>query len=182
MSITTEMISDAVVDPGEHQDRKSVIKPYVMSHGTLECRNMKETRKFYEEFLGLECVRHCIPAMVIRCGLKFHVVCVEVGDKIKPVSLLNHWGVDVESKEKVDEAYQNALKFKDKYKIKQVMKPVLQHGVYSFYMEDLDHNWWEIQNTPGFAHDDLFEFGDRFSMEDGTKVGELKELEVKNSA
>jgi len=44
MSITTEMISDAVVDPGE---RKSVVKPYVMSHGTLECRSMKETRKFY---------------------------------------------------------------------------------------------------------------------------------------
>jgi catechol 2,3-dioxygenase-like lactoylglutathione lyase family enzyme len=181
MSITTERITDAIADPGEHTERKSVIKPYVMSHGTLECYSLKESRKFYEEFLGLECVRHALPAMVIRCGVKFHVVVVEVGNAVKPVSLLNHWGVDVESKEKVDEAYQAALKFKDKYKIKQVMKPVLQHGVYSFYLEDLDHNWWEVQNTPGFAHDDLFEFGDRFSMEDGAKIGELKELSVKNA-
>ena len=178
MSLTKELIAEGVVDPGE---RKSVIKPYVMSHGTLECYSLKETRKFYEEFLGLECVRHALPAMVIRCGLKFHVVCVEVGDKVHPQNVLNHWGVDVESTAKVDEAYQNALKYKDKFRIKQVLKPVSQHGVYSFYLEDLDHNWWEVQHIPGFQHDDLFEFGDRFSMEDGAKVGELKELNIKTT-
>jgi hypothetical protein len=89
--------------------------------------------------------------------------------------------VDVESKEKVDEAHRNALKYKDQYKIKQVLNPVSQHGVYSFYMEDLDHNWWEIQHIPGFQHDDLFDFGDRFSMEDGAKIGELKELNIKTT-
>lgn len=178
MTLTREMIRDGIVEPAE---RKSIVKPYVMSHGTLECHSLKETRKFYEEFLGLECVRHAIPAMVVRCGLKFHVVCVEVGDKVHPLNVLNHWGVDVESREKVDEAHENALKYKDKYKMKQVLDPVSQHGVYSFYLEDLDHNWWEIQYTGGFQHDDVFEFGDRFSMEDGAKVGELKELEVKNS-
>jgi hypothetical protein len=30
--------------------------------------------------------------------------------------------------------------------------------------------------------EDLFDFGDRFSMEDGAEVGELKELNVKTSA
>ena len=158
------------------------LKLNFLSHWTLDAHDLDFSRKFYEEFLGLECVRHALPAMVIRCGLKFHVVCVEVGDKVHPVTLLNHWGIDVESKEKVDEAYQNALKYKDKYKVKQVLKPVSQHGVYSFYLEDLDHNWWEVQHIPGFQHEDLFEFGDRFSMEDGAKVGELKELNVKNAA
>jgi hypothetical protein len=57
-----------------------------------------------------------------------------------------------------------------------------QHGVYSFYMEDLDHNWWEIQHYPGFANQDLFDFGDRFSMDDGAEVGELKELNIKTTA
>ena len=57
-----------------------------------------------------------------------------------------------------------------------------QHGVYSFYMEDLDHNWWEIQYYPGFQNEDLFDFGDRFSMDDGAEVGELKELNIKTSA
>ena len=111
MSLTREKIQDGIVDPGE---RNSILKPYVMSHGTLECHNLKESRKFYEEFLGFECVRHALPAMVIRCGLKFHIVCVEVGDKVHPVSLLNHWGIDMESKEKVDESYEKALKYKDR--------------------------------------------------------------------
>jgi predicted lactoylglutathione lyase len=104
-----------------------------------------------------------------------------VGDKVHPVNVLNHWGIDVESKEQVDEAYENALKHKDTYGIKQVLKPVLQHGVYSFYLEDLDHNWWEVQFANGFQHDDLYDFGDRFSMEDGAKVGELKELNIKTT-
>ena len=64
------------------------------------------------------------------------------------MNLLNHWGVDVGSKE-VDAAHANALKHKEKYKIRQVLPVVMQHGVYSFYMEDLDHNWWEIQYYPG---------------------------------
>ena len=66
--------------------------------------------------------------------------------------------------------------------IRQVLPVVMQHGVYSFYMEDLDHNWWEIQHYPGFQNEDLFDFGDRFSMEDGAEVGELKELNIKTTA
>ncbi len=168
MSTTREMIVDGIVEP---TNQNSIIRPYVLSHGTLECYSLKESRPFYEEFLGLECVRHAIPAMLFRCGLKFHVVCVEVGDDVKPVSLLNHWGIDVETKEEVHEAYENALKYQEKYKIRQVMEPTSQHGTYSFYLEDLDHNWWEISYNDGFIHDDVYDFGDRFSMEDGSPVG-----------
>jgi hypothetical protein len=28
----------------------------------------------------------------------------------------------------------------------------------------------------------MFDFGDRFSMEDGTQMGDLKELSIKNSS
>jgi hypothetical protein len=120
--------------------------------------------------------------MVVRCGLKFHIVAVEVGEAVHPCNVLNHWGMDVGSKEEVDAAYAAALKHQDKYRIRQVLPVVMQHGVYSFYMEDLDHNWWEIQHYPGFQNEDLFDFGDRFSMEDGAEVGELKELGIKTTA
>lgn len=178
MASTAEIINDPIVEPN---NAKSVIKPYVLSHGTLECHSLKESRKFYEEFLGLECARHARPAMVVRCGLKFHIVCVEVGDAVHPCNVLNHWGIDVQSKEAVDEAHANAIKFKDKFKIRQVLNVVAQHGVYSFYLEDLDHNWWEIQHYPSFQHDDMFDFGDRFSMDDDSDLKNLKELEIKNS-
>src|SRR5262252_8326177 len=105
----------------EVKNGKSVVKPYVMSHGTLECYDLKASRRFYEEFLGLECVRHAKPAMVIRCGLKFHVVCVEVGDAVHPCNVLNHWGIDVGSNEDVDAARKAAIEMKDKYGIRQVL-------------------------------------------------------------
>ncbi len=163
------------------ENEGSVVKPYVMSHGTLECYSLKQSRKFYEEFLGLECVRHAKPAMVIRCGLKFHVVCVEVGEAVHPTNVLNHWGIDVRSTAEVDAAHKAANEMKEKYGIRQVLPVQNMHGVYSFYLEDCDHNWWEIQYYDGYQHDDMYDFGDRFSMDDGVDVRSLKELEIKTS-
>ena len=179
MSVATrEIIQDGIADPKNDQ---AIVKAFVLSHGTMEVYNLKESRKFYEEFLGLECVRHAKPAIVVRLGLKFHIVAVEVGAAVHPQNVLNHWGLDVGSKEEVDRVHKEAIKNKEKYKIRQVLPVVDQHGVYSFYLEDLDHNWWEIQYFEGFQHDDMFDFGDRFSMDDGAAVGELKELEIKNA-
>ena len=70
---TRDIIQDGIADP---KNQQAVVKAFVLSHGTMEVYNLKESRKFYEEFLGLECVRHAKPAMVVRCGLKFHIVAV----------------------------------------------------------------------------------------------------------
>jgi predicted lactoylglutathione lyase len=113
--------------------------------------------------------------------MRFHVVCVEVGDLVHPTSLLNHWGIDVATREEVDQAHQNAIANQEKYKIRQVLKPQEMHGVYSFYMEDLDHNWWEIQYYEnGFQHDDFFDFGDRFKADEAGDAAHLQELHVKS--
>lgn len=155
----------------------SIVKPFCLSHGTLEVYNLAESRRFYEEFLGLECVRHGKPAMAIRLGMRFHIICVEVGEALKPVHLLNHWGVDVQSRQEVDDAHAKAIELQETYKIRKVMQPVEAHGVYSFYMVDLDHNWWEIQfYENGFQHDDLFDFGDRFAMDDARTFGSIEEV------
>ncbi|MFM9970784.1 MAG: VOC family protein [Burkholderiales bacterium] len=156
-------ISEAAFKP---ENQTSVVKPYVLSHGTMECYDMAESRRFYEEFLGMQCVQHGRRSMAVRCGMKFHIVCLQVGDLLKPCGVYNHWGMDVESREEVDRVHQKALELKDKYKIRQVLNVVDQHGVYSFYIEDLDHNWWEVQHFDGFQHDDMFDFGDRFTPAD----------------
>jgi predicted lactoylglutathione lyase len=159
--------------------RTSVIQPYCISHGTLEVFSLKASRRFYEEFLGLECVRHGKPAMVIRLGMRFHVVCVEVGDQVHPCSVLNHWGVDVSSRAEVDQARAKAIEHQETYGIRQVLPQQDMHGVYSFYLEDLDHNWWEIQYYEnGFQHDDFFDFGDRFSMAEEGDASNLQELKT----
>jgi predicted lactoylglutathione lyase len=147
----------------EPPQRLSVLKPYCLGHGTLECFDLKASRRFYDEFLGLETVRHAISAMSVRLGMRFHIVCVEVGDQVHPCNVLNHWGLDVGSKEEVEQAHAKALELKETYGIRQVLDVQDMHGVYSFYMEDLDFNWWEIQYyANGFCHDDYFDFGDRY--------------------
>ncbi len=150
----------------------SIIKPYCLSHGTLECADLEFTRRFYEEFLGLECVQHAITAMAIRLGMRFDVVCVQVGaDQIRPCNVLNHWGLDVDSRDAVDRAHAAALANQEKYGIRKILDVKDMHGVYSFYMQDVDHNWWEIEYYEnGFVHDDYFDFGDRF----GPRAGKAK--------
>ena len=159
---------------------RSIVKPFCLSHGTLECYDLVATRRFYEEFLGLECVRHGKPAMAVRSAMRFHVICVEVGDQLKPVNLLNHWGVDVATREEVDAAHAAALEHQARYGIRKVLEPQDAHGVYSFYLVDLDHNWWEVQHyANGFQHDDLFDFGDRFAMADGRAFETEAELDIR---
>src|SRR5438045_9146041 len=116
MPQTREIIQDGIADA---KTENSIVKPYVMSHGTMECYSLKQSRKFYEEFLGLECVRHARPAMVVRCGLKFHIVAVEVGAAVHPQNVLNHWGLDVGSKAEVDRVHKAATEHKDQYKRRQ---------------------------------------------------------------
>ena len=156
-------IKDAVVPSGM---RESVVKPEYLSHGTLECYSLKASRRFYEEFLGLECVRHAKPSMAVRCGMRFHIVCLEVGALLRPVGLDNHWGIDVGGATEVERIWHAARALKDEYRIGTISDLVKQHGVYSFYLEDLDHNWWEIQHYDGVQHDDMFDFGDRFEDSD----------------
>ena len=160
-------ILDAAFKP---ENMTSVVKPYVLSHGTMECYDLGESRRFYEEFLGMQCVQHARRTMAVRCGMTFHIVCVQVGQSLKPCGVFNHWGVDVESRDEVERVHKMALELKDKYKIRNVLDVVDQHGVYSFYIEDLDHNWWEVQHFEGFQHDDMFDFGDRFTLADAHAV------------
>ena len=163
MNHLRELIEDAIVDP---KPRDPVVKPYVLSHGTLESRSLRASRKFYEEFLGLECVRHSPGSMAIRLAMRFHIMTAEMGALLRPVNYLNHWGLDVQSREEVDAAHAAALANRERYGIGKVTDCVDQHGVYSFYFEDLDQNWWEIQYyAGGFQHDDMFDYGDVYPMD-----------------
>ena len=46
-ALTREKIQDGIA---EAKTETSIVKPYVMSHGTMEVYSLKASRKFYEEF------------------------------------------------------------------------------------------------------------------------------------
>ena len=139
---------------------EGLVNTMLFSHGTMEVRDLDTSRRFYEEFLGLDCVRHHPFALMVRKNQYFSVVAVQVGDKVHPLHVLNHWGVDVPSREDVDRAHKLAHEHQDRYGIRKIMPATDQHGAYSFYLEDLDGNWWEIQHVPEGFHDIKFAEGD----------------------
>jgi catechol 2,3-dioxygenase-like lactoylglutathione lyase family enzyme len=142
--------------------KTSVLNTTRLSHGTCMVANLKESRRFYEEFLGLEVVRHGERSMMFRLGTGMHVVCVELPEeRLWDMHMLHHWGVDLATREEVDEAHRKALELKEVYGLRKIQRPVQQHGVYSFYMQDRDKNWWEVQhahqqNERSFARGDVY--------------------------
>jgi catechol 2,3-dioxygenase-like lactoylglutathione lyase family enzyme len=137
----------------------SVVKPKLLSHGTLMSKDLAATRRFYEEFLGLEVVRHGRPAMMFRLRSGMYVVCVCIGEKVPNQHVLTHWGLNVDTREEVDHAHAEAIRLKDQYGIQKIQQVRERHGAYGFYFQDLDNNWWEIQHEPRTV-DAFFEAGD----------------------
>src|SRR5215510_14766951 len=102
--------------------RKQVVVPTHLSHGTLMCRNLAESRRFYEEFLGLEVVRHARPAMMLRLKSGMYVVCVCRGKHLPQQPVLTHWGVNVSSRDEVERAHAEAHRLKGQYGIRKITK------------------------------------------------------------
>lgn len=131
-----------------------------LSHGTLESTDLERAREFYTEFLGLEVVRTSPISLLIRLGGPNTIAVVQTNTPAE-MSLLNHNGLDVETKEEVDAAHQKVLENKDKYGLKKIGKPKVQHGTYSFFFWDMDGNCWEILTNPDGGYSWLFNMGDQ---------------------
>lgn len=148
----------------QERSKAPVVKPMLLSHGTLMCKDLGKSRRFYEEFLGLEVVRHARPAMMLRLKSGMYVVAVCIGERVPNQHVLTHWGLNVATREEVDRAHAEAHRLKEKYGIQKINKVLDRHGAYGFYFQDLDNNWWEIQYEPR-AIDDFFNRGDLFQMD-----------------
>src|SRR3981189_1009548 len=82
-----------------------------LSHGTLESKDLDFTRKFYEEFLGLEVVRASKVSIWCRLGGAHIYVVVQVPEgKKAEMPFLNHNGIDVETEDEVDECHRLAVR------------------------------------------------------------------------
>jgi catechol 2,3-dioxygenase-like lactoylglutathione lyase family enzyme len=139
----------------------AVVHPLLLSHGTLLCRNLANTRTFYEEFLGLDVVRHAKPAMMVRLNSGMYIVCVCIGENVPNQHVLTHWGLNVATREEVDAAHAAAVAAQETYGIRKIQSVRERHGAYGFYMQDLDFNWWEIQHEERTINH-FFNGGDKF--------------------
>jgi len=152
MSVTDEGTKAQKVEPA--------LTLNFLSHGTLDSRDLDFARKFYEEFLGFEVVQTSQISLLIRLGGN-HCIAVVKSKKTSEMNLLNHNGLDVRTKEEVDEAHRVVTEQAAKWKLTKISKPILQHGTYSFYFWDADDNCWEILTNPEGGYRWLFEYGEQ---------------------
>lgn len=142
--------------------RQNPLKTRFYSHATLECLDIARTRQFFEEFLGFETVQPGEVSFWARMGGDQIVVVVQSPTKKKAeMSFLNHNGLDVETDADVDEAHRIVKRDAEKWGIKKITRPIVQHGTYCFYFWDMDGNAWEILSNPKGGYSWGFERGDQ---------------------
>ena len=120
----------ARVQPGKPAP---ALKLNFLSHGTLESRDLAFSRRFYEEFLGLEVVQTSPISLLIRLGGP-NTIAVVYSKKLGGMNLLNHNGLDVRTQEEVDQAHRIVCAQAEEWHLKKISKPHLQHGTYSFFL------------------------------------------------
>jgi catechol 2,3-dioxygenase-like lactoylglutathione lyase family enzyme len=136
-----------------------VIRTKFISHGTLGSRDLDATRRFYEEFLGLEVVRTSPVSLMIRLGGQ-HVYAVVFTKKKERMPRIYHNGLDVETDAEVDEAWRRCNEEAARWGLHEITKPIARHGTYSFLFWDADDNAWEILSNPKGGYTWIFEKGD----------------------
>jgi catechol 2,3-dioxygenase-like lactoylglutathione lyase family enzyme len=139
--------------------KTSAIRTKFISHGTLGSKDLDATRRFYEEFLGLEVVRTSPVSMMIRLGGQ-HVYAVVFSKKKDPMPRMYHNGLDVETDAEVDEAWRRCNAEATTWGLHDITKPIARHGTYSFLFWDADDNAWEILSNPKGGYTWIFEQGD----------------------
>ena len=143
------------------QKVEPALKLRFLSHGTLEVDDVDASRKFYEEFLGLEVVRTSPISLMVRLGGTHTYAAVKRGKKKTKMGLLFHNGLDVDTDAEVDECHRICVEQAEKWGLMDISKPKAQHGTYSFYLWDMDGNAWEILSNPKGGYGWLFDRGDQ---------------------
>ena len=145
-----------------------------ISHGTLVCKDLEFTRRFYEEFLGLEVIQTSPISLLTRLG-SLHTYAVVKGTQKSDMQFLNHNGLDVPTDSEVDTCHRIVVEQAEKWGLHEITKPMVQHGTYSFFFWDADDNCWEILSNPAGGYTWIFEQGDQDGQGHLTKKFERPE-------
>lgn len=151
MNIAADYKGPTVEDP--------IVPARRLARATMVSADLKESRRFYEEFFGFQCVEPAPGKLVLRAGENWFLEVEEHPVVEHPQGVFNHWGFDVASNDDVLHAHEMAVAHKDEYGIRRVQSPKNQHGSYSFYLQDRDSNWWEFQHRTA-TPDELAARGD----------------------
>ena len=120
----------------------------VLSHGTVETKDLIKTRRFYEKFLGLDVVQPSPLAIYASAGGSWKLSCVRTGRKLKEQGRENRFSLFVPSADMVRQAHNLAMEQQADFAIRTIDGLVEDHDQCSFLLQDCNHTWWEVVNRP----------------------------------
>jgi len=100
---------------------KPLVPIEMISHGTLTSLDLQKSRRFYEEVLGLEVIQVSTVSMLARKGTDHVYVIVETGEP-STMGMFDHNGIDVATREAVDEAHAVLTGNKSQYGLGRITK------------------------------------------------------------
>ncbi|HXG53277.1 MAG TPA: VOC family protein [candidate division Zixibacteria bacterium] len=123
-----------------------MIRPIGICATHMECRSLKESVPVLTDLLAFEKIAEDPGEATLKHpNTDWLLVVHEAGDDAPAKPMHNHWGVRVAHNEEVDAAYEHLNANKQKYGLKQVGKPLYNHGSYSLYFVEPGTNGWEIE-------------------------------------
>jgi catechol 2,3-dioxygenase-like lactoylglutathione lyase family enzyme len=140
-----------------HRTESPLLDIQMISHGTLASLNLEKSRRFYEEVLGFEVMQVSPVSLAVRCRGSMHVYAVVETGQPSTMDIIDHNGIDVHGREAVLEAHKILTAVKDEYGLRRIMRPVDQHGNFSFYFSDCDGNWWELMDAVPGGYSPIFD-------------------------
>ena len=120
--------------------------PQALTHGTLQCDNLEQTRRFYEEALELEVVQSWPTSIYVKHrSSPWYIVNLESKPETRQyLSSAQRFTLNVESAVAVFEAHDWLKKHKDEFDLTELGEVQEQAGMSYFLLSDLNRNWWEI--------------------------------------
>jgi catechol 2,3-dioxygenase-like lactoylglutathione lyase family enzyme len=128
----------------------SIVPPGPISYVTLEVRDVSATMAFYRDVLGLEVeLRDGAIHSPGKGGV--NLIAVPAQGDVLPQPVLNHNGLTIAENqhETIRELQADLKSHSDEYGLLKVMGASSQHGSFSFYFQDRDTNWWELETLEG---------------------------------
>ena len=132
----------------------AVVQGARASHTTLECRNVTASLAFYRDVMGLDV--NPVSALVGHAwGTNGHYFAVLQGTELAPQPLLNFYARPVAHAEDVDTVHAKIAAVREVYGIRELTTPAREDaskfgvGTYGFYLNDLDGNWWRVEENDG---------------------------------
>jgi catechol 2,3-dioxygenase-like lactoylglutathione lyase family enzyme len=132
------------------EPRDSLVPAGPISYVTLECRDLQQSVAFYRDFLGIDVEPRGPRYFFTRGNGGVNAIVIERGDALLEQTVMNHHGITVWTEpERIDALHAAAETGRARFGIRQIKHVTHQHGSYSFYMQDADTNWWEIEVWEG---------------------------------